>query len=156
MRASAAIISEQQKRRPLIVVVSAMSTVTDLLFDTLRHAELSDRAAVDSSLRRLLKHHVETCENLFKDTTSTTRFRKRAHDDVQSLVSEFHRIANGILMLSERPPRSVDEALAIGERLSSALLAHYLESVGVDARAVNGSELIVTDAVFGNVRLRWP
>ena len=150
MRASAEIISEQQKRRPLIVVVSAMSTVTDLLFDTLRHAELSDRAAVDSSLRRLLRHHVETCENLFKDTTSTTRFRKRAHDDVQSLVSEFHRIANGILMLSERPPRSVDEALAIGERLSSALLAHYLESVGVDARAVNGSELIVTDAVFGN------
>jgi bifunctional aspartokinase / homoserine dehydrogenase 1 len=150
VRAAAAIISEQQKRRPLIVVVSAMSTVTNLLFETLRHAEVSDRAAVDSGLRRLLNHHLETCEKLFGETTSTIQFREAAYEDVRSLVSEFHRIANGILMLGERPPRSVDEALAIGERLSSTLLAHYLESVGVDARAVNGSDVIVTDAVFGN------
>jgi bifunctional aspartokinase / homoserine dehydrogenase 1 len=150
IRAATTIISEQQKRRPLIVVVSAMSTVTDLLFETLRHAEVSDRAAVDSSLRRLLNHHLETCENLFEEPASTVQFRERAYGEVRSLVSEFHRIANGILMLGERPPRSVDEALAIGERLSSTLLADYLESIGVDARAVNGSDVIVTDAVFGN------
>jgi bifunctional aspartokinase / homoserine dehydrogenase 1 len=150
MRAAATIISEQKKRRPLIAVVSAMSTVTDLLFETLRHAELSDRAAVDSGLRRLLNHHLETCEDLFAQTPGTAQFREAAYADVQSLISDFHRIANGILMLGERPPRSVDEALAIGERLSSALLAHYLESIGVDAQAVNGSNVIVTDAVFGN------
>src|SRR5690242_16648903 len=117
MRAASTIISEQQKRRPLIVVVSAMSTVTDLLYETLRHAEVSDRAAVDSSLRRLLNHHIETCERLFDETANTAPFREAAYEDVRSLVSEFHRIANGILMLGERPPRSVDEALAIGERL---------------------------------------
>jgi bifunctional aspartokinase / homoserine dehydrogenase 1 len=150
MRAAATIISEQQKQRPLITVVSAMSTVTDLLFETLRHAEVSDRAAVDSSLGQLLNHHLETCEKLFDETATTARFREAAYKDVRSLVSEFHRIANGILMLGESPPRSVDEALAIGERLSSALLAHYLESLGVDARAINGSHVIVTDAVFGN------
>jgi bifunctional aspartokinase / homoserine dehydrogenase 1 len=150
IRAAAAIISEQQKQRPLIVVVSAMSKVTDLLLETLRRAELSDRADVNSSLRRLLNHHLETCEDLFEESPGAVKFREPAYDAVQSLVSEFHRIANGILMLGERPPRSVDEALAIGERLSSALLAHHLGSIGVDARAVNGSDVVVTDAVFGN------
>jgi aspartokinase/homoserine dehydrogenase 1 len=150
MRATAEIISAQQKQRPLTVVVSAMSTVTDLLLETLRHAELGDRTAVDSRLRRLLNHHLETCKDLFEETASTTQFRQAAYEAVQSLVSEFHRIANGILMLGERPPRSVDEALAIGERLSCALLARYLESIGVDACAINGSDVVVTDAVFGN------
>ena len=150
MRAAAEIISAEQKQRPVTVVVSAMSKVTDLLLEVLRHAELGDRAAVDSRLRRLLTHHLEACEDLFEETASATQFRQGAYEAVQSLVSEFHRIANGILMLGERPPRSVDEALAIGERLSCVLLAQYLESTGVDARAVNGSDIVVTDAVFGN------
>ena len=40
--------------------------------------------------------------------------------------------------------------MAIGERLSSVLLAHYLESVGIPAKSVNAAEVVVTDAVFGN------
>src|SRR5260370_3223930 len=55
-----------------------------------------------------------------------------------------------MLMLGDRPPRSVDEAVATGERLSALLLSGYLESTGVPARAINGADVIVTDAVFGN------
>ena len=33
-------------------------------------------------------------------------------------------------MLGERPPRSVDEAVAIGERLSALLVAEYLAIAG--------------------------
>jgi aspartate kinase len=69
---------------------------------------------------------------------------------IHGLIGEFRRVAQGILMLGERPPRSVDEAVAIGERLSALLLAAWLESTGVRAEAINGSDVIVTDAVFGN------
>ena len=55
-----------------------------------------------------------------------------------------------MLMLGERPPRSVDEAIAIGERLSALLISRYLQSTGVPAQDVNAAEVIVTDAVFGN------
>ena len=34
-------------------------------------------------------------------------------------------------MLGERPPRSVDEAVAVGERLSALLMSEYLASEGV-------------------------
>ena len=55
-----------------------------------------------------------------------------------------------MLMLGDRPPRSVDEAIAIGERLSALMIAEYLEATGIPARAINAADVIVTDAVFGN------
>ena len=150
MRVAARIVSEEHAQRPILVVVSAMSKITDLLLDTLRRAELGDRAEVELAIRTLLHRHLEACDDLLGHSTTCAPFRDAAHTAVESLVSEFRRIANGILMLGERPPRSVDEAIAIGERLTSTLLAQYFESTGLPARAVNGSDVIVTDAVFGN------
>jgi len=150
MRVAAGIIAEQQRQRPVTVVVSAMSKITDLLIETLRHAELGDAAAVDAGVRKLRERHAGACEELFGGLGVGPEFRDPAYASVQQLVSEFHRIVNGVLMLRERPPRSVDEAIAIGERLSSALLAQYLSATGINAAAVNASEIIVTDAVFGN------
>ena len=150
MRVARDIIWKEQSRRPVLVVVSAMSKVTDLLLETLRRAELGDRAVVEWNLRTLLDRHREACEELLGQSEEFAAFRRAADADVQSLLAEFHRITNGILMLGERPPRSVDEAIAVGERLSSMLLAHYLQATGVNARAVNGGDVIITDAVFGN------
>lgn len=148
MRAAAEIVSKECTKRPVCVVVSAMSKVTDLLLDTLRHAELGDRTAVDGNLRILLERHKQTCDELLNGPV--THLHESAANAVQSLMAEFHRIADGMFMLSACPPRSVDAAIAIGERLSSVLLAHYLKSVGISAKAVNAAEVVVTDAVFGN------
>ena len=142
MRVAAEIISKEQKNRPVAVVVSAMSKVTDLLLETLRRAEVGDRTSVDAAIETLSQRHIDTCRELLSTDA--------AIHDVEQLVREFRRIANGMLMLGERPPRSVDEAIAIGERLSSVLLARYMQATGSAASAVNGADLIVTDAVFGN------
>jgi aspartate kinase len=53
-------------------------------------------------------------------------------------------------LLGERPPRSVDEAVAVGERLSALLVSEHLKAEGTPAAAVNARDLVVTDAVFGN------
>ncbi len=149
IRVAADIISAQQKSGPVLIVVSAMAKVTDLLLETLRRAEVGDQAAVDQNIRALLERHRETSRQLLTDS-SAQRHQTAAVEALESLVAEFQRIANGVLMLGERPPRSVDEAIAIGERLSSVLLAEYLTSAGIAARAINGSDVIVTDAIFGN------
>ncbi|MBV9085033.1 MAG: aspartate kinase [Acidobacteriaceae bacterium] len=149
MRVAARIIEEQHARQHVVVVVSAMSKVTDLLLETMRHAEVDDHAAVDASIQKLRDRHLTTCQELF-DKAESGRFLANATEAIEALLSDFQRITNGIAMLGERPPRSVDEAVAVGERLSSILLACYLESIGVRARAINAAEIIVTDAVFGN------
>ena len=145
IKVAAQICAEQAKNRPVLTVVSAMSGVTDQLLATLRHAEAGDDAGVDANLRQLAERHRETCSALL-----TPRQRGAASSGVEALISDFRRIANGIRMLGERPPRSVDEALAVGERLSALLLAEYLNANGLKARAINGADVIVTDAVFGS------
>jgi aspartokinase/homoserine dehydrogenase 1 len=97
MRVAADIIARQQQKQPVLVVVSAMSKVTDLLLDTLRRAELGDRAAVDAQLSGLLERHVAACEDLLGQPNSTTKLGEAAYSAVHTLVSEFQRIANGVL-----------------------------------------------------------
>lgn len=145
MRAAADILRGALANGPVVAVVSAMSKVTDLLLDTMRHAEGGDRAGLEANLQKLEERHVATAKELLPAAK-----QEAALKSVHGLIGEFSRIANGMLMLGERPPRSVDEAVAIGERLSALLLAAYLESEGVKAVAVNAAEVIVTDAVFGN------
>ncbi len=145
IRVAAEISAEAIRKRPVVAVVSAMSKVTDLLLDTLHRAEAKDQAGLESNLQRLQDRHTETCRELLPPEKQTA-----ALAGIHSLIADFQRIANGILMLGERPPRSVDEAVAIGERLSALLMACYLESRDTRAVAVNGADIIVTDAVFGN------
>ena len=145
IRASAALCAGEAGKRPVVTVVSAMSKVTDLLLDTLRHAEGGDRDGMESNIATLAQRHRETCEELLPENA-----REAVLAGIDELVSEFRRIANGVHMLGERPARSVDEAVAIGERLSALLMARYLQSRDFPAAAVNAREVIVTDAVFGN------
>jgi len=145
IRVAAEICREEARKRPVVTVVSAMSKITDLLLDTLRHAEAGDATGVDTNMRELAERHRETCRLLLKPQQ-----RAAASSGIEELLSDFRRIADGIRMLGERPPRSVDEAIAIGERLSALLLSEYLNAEGIPARAVNASEVLVTDAVFGS------
>jgi aspartate kinase len=145
IRKSAELATEQHRQRPTVVVVSAMAKITDLLLDSLRKAEAGDQADLDGNLKQLYARHFDTCRELLPPAR-----QEAALAGVHALIGEFSRIAKGMMMLGERPPRSIDEAIAIGERLSAFLMAEYLETQGVRAAAVNGADAIATDAVFGN------
>ena len=145
MRIAAAITAEQKAIRPVAIVVSAMSKITDLLLDTLRRAEAGDQAALAANLAKLRERHIATCRELLPPDRQAA-----AEEDIARLTADFERIAGGMLMLSEMPPRSVDEAVAIGEQLSALLIAGHLNATGIPAAAINAAEIVVTDAVFGN------
>jgi len=145
IRVAAEICAAEQRRRPVAAVVSAMSKITDLLLETMRRAESGDREGVEQDIRRLRQRHEQACLELLPADRQAAVL-----EGIQNLIAAFERITGGIALLGEWPPRSVDEALSIGERLSALLMAAYLESQGVRAEAVNAAELIVTDAVFGN------
>src|SRR5436305_1468185 len=147
MRVSAGLASAEQKKRPVAVVVSAMSKITDLLLDTLRHAEAGDRAGMDANLTVLRKRHEDACRDLIPHAQQPDVLNR-----LGEVIDEFERIAGGMAMLGERPPRSVDEAVAVGERLSVVLIAAYLNATGTPAVEVNGRDVVVTDAVFGNAK----
>ncbi len=145
MRAAARLAAAESGKRPVVVVVSAMSKITDLLLDTMRHAEAGDRAGMEAGLASLRTRHEDTCRELLPPER-----HERVIVEIDGLISEFERIVNGMLMLGVRPSRSVDEGVAVGERLSALLVSEYLNCGGTRAVAVNAKDIIVTDAVFGN------
>jgi aspartate kinase len=140
IRAAAALVLEQHAHRPVAVVVSAMSKVTDLLLDTMKHAEAGDQAGLTRNMEVLRATHLEAARDLEVDSSAS----------IEELLAEFERIVSGMLLLGDRPARSVDEAVSIGERLSALLLSTYFRKVGFAAEAVNAADVVVTDAVFGN------
>jgi len=145
IRVAARLAAKESRERPVVVVVSAMSKITDLLLDTMRHAEAGDRAGMETNLGALRSRHEEACRELLPETRQAS-----VMGAIHGLIAEFERIVNGMAMLNDRPPRSVDEAVAAGERLSALLVAECLNAEGTAAAAVNAWEVVVTDAVFGN------
>lgn len=145
MRAAAALAAEQRKLRPVVVVVSAMSKVTDLLLETMRRAEAGDAAGMEANIAQLRERHRRASAELLP-----AERQESVLAGIQALGAEFERIAGGILMLNHLPPRSADAAVSIGERLSALLISEFLTARGVPSIAVNAAEIVVTDAVFGN------
>ena len=145
IRVAGKLTAEQYALRPVAIVVSAMSKITDLLLDTLRKAEAGDQADMEANLHQLAMRHSECCRSLLP-----IERQEHALRGIEALIHEFTRIAKGMMMLGERPPRSVDEAVAVGERLSALLLSEHLEAMGIASGAVNGADVIATDSVFGN------
>src|SRR5271154_656922 len=64
IRVAARLSAEQHALRPVVIVVSAMSGVTDLLLDSLRKAEAGDQADLDANLKKLNARHFEACREL--------------------------------------------------------------------------------------------
>jgi aspartokinase/homoserine dehydrogenase 1 len=151
IRVAARISVEQHAKRPVVIVVSAMSKVTDSLINSMRKAEAGDAAGLETNLEQLRTRHFDTCRELLPPDRHET-----ALAGIEDIIADFSRITRGMMMLGECPPRSIDEALATGERLTALMMAEYLETQGIRAKAVNGADVIATDAVFGNATPLMP
>src|ERR1700722_10375829 len=67
MKVSAGIALEAAKTRPVLIVVSAMSKITDLLLDTMKHAEAGARAGIDRNIALLRHRHHEALDELLPE-----------------------------------------------------------------------------------------
>jgi len=132
---------------PVVVVVSAMSTVTEALLESARLAARGLDDPLKEKQRSLVQKHLHVIEALFTGETRD-EVRKTALD----ILAEFQRLCQGMALLAEQPPQALDAALSVGERLSAAILARYLQESGVPAQAVDAAQCLVTDDQFGSAR----
>ena len=137
------LVAEQARIRPVAVVVSAMSQVTNLLLATLAAGERGNADAVEGNLERLRRTHIEACDKLLPEERA-----ERVSKKIADILDGFARVARGMLLLRERPPRAADEAAPTGERISALLVSELLAAIGVSAKPVSGTDLIITDATF--------
>jgi aspartate kinase len=131
----ARVVRDRAERTLPVVVVSAMSGVTETLR---RAAELATRAEAGELLRELESRHREAVADVTGGSADVARA-------VEALLAEAGRLLQGIELVGECSPRTLDQVLALGERLSMHLIVGGLCARGVPARAVDAAEVIVTD-----------
>lgn len=136
-----------RERAPVVVVVSAMSTVTETLLETARLAAAGEERAVEEKLARLRQKHLAVVEELFPPPRQAA-----LKQTVSEILAEFQKLCGGMALLRELPLRTMDAGLSVGERLSTTLLASHLSDQGISAQAVDSAACVVTDGDFGDAR----
>jgi aspartate kinase len=129
----------------MVVVVSAMSGVTDQLIQSARAAARGDDSLYREIKAQLLRRHLEVVEGLLTPGTS----RLEAGGLIEDRLNELERFLRSIAMLGELTARGRDAVASFGEMLSSTILSALLRQRGISSEAISASKLIVTDENFG-------
>ncbi len=128
----------------LVVITSAMSGVTNLLLDSAASAaqgKTDSLASVESTLR---EKHFSVADVLIQDE----KLREATKQEINILILSLVDLCKAIAILGEASPRTIDAVASIGERMSVRLLGAVLESAGVNAKAIESTEFVVTNAHF--------
>ncbi len=104
-----------------IVVVSALSGVTDQLIRASRLAAAGD-AAFRGELAALRARHHDVCAATVPDPARRTALLA----DLDGLLDRLDRICEGIFLLQVLPPKTAHEVMGFGEQLSARILATML------------------------------
>src|SRR5260221_3006214 len=123
-----------------VVVVSALARVTDALVDVARLAEEGESERAASALRAIVDRHVAVASAV------TAGSRARVLDEVRREFDELVGLVHALAVLREVSPRSRDAVLAVGEVVSSRIVAAALNDHGVRAEWIDARSVLVTDA----------
>ncbi len=133
------IVRSRLAERP-VVVVSAMAGVTDQLLAMARAAGSGDcNNALELSRAVRERHYVAASELL-----GTATFGQ-IHSELETEADSLDELLRGIAAVGELTPRTMDNVMSHGERLSSRLVAWAFSSLDIPSVLVDARECIVTD-----------
>ena len=142
---AAAIVKSAAAEGSVVVVVSAMSGVTNRLIDAAHRAEAGEGEYATKAVTELRNHHKKALEALVRDAHRLAE----VDQSLGTVLAELERLLQGTALLRELTPRALDTISGMGERLSTPLLAAALNELGVSSVPVSATEVIVTDPHHG-------
>jgi len=131
--------------QPLVVVVSAMSGVTDALLAACGAARDGSLEDVEFRIAGLQARHREVVDALFESPAAAADIWA----DVAQVCDELRGVLTSVAILQELTPRGSDRVTAAGELMSSRIVAALLRAHGMPARWIDARRAIVTDNRFG-------
>ncbi len=146
VRNMAHIVQNHLESAPLVVVVSAMGKTTNLL-EKLVPGITSDNE--HKALRqRLEDYHIDIVKSLIPNDESI----------VNKVYNLLHQLDNTIATLqsdSEHYNYNYDQVVSFGELISTTIIAHYLNHLGINTLWEDARQCIVTDNHHREGRVDW-
>jgi aspartate kinase len=136
-------VEAAHRRGRAVVVVSALSSITDRLFHLAGAAASGDDAAVATGLDELQKRHDTVAQQASPDASA---LRERIAADVAELRNLLHAIGT----LKDPSPRTRDAVVSFGELLSSRIVEAACQAAGLPAVWIDPRRVLVTNDTFGS------
>jgi len=127
-----------------VVVVSAMSKVTDQLLACAAAASRGDRTGALAISQRLRCRHRDTAAALVADSKKCANVQTMIEREFDAL----DEVLRGLAAILELTPRISDLIVSYGERLSSAMIAEAFRERGIAGVHVDARDVIITDSQY--------
>lgn len=138
-------ILQQFSDDQLVIVVSAIGKTTNALEEVVKSHYAGDGQA-SSLLDQIRDQHASVVHALFSSP-------QKVMDDINDTLVEMEWI------LEDEPHAdydfTYDQIVSVGEMLSSKILFHYLQSLGLAARWFDVRDVLLTDNTFRDARVQW-
>ena len=125
------------------VVVSAMSGVTDELLAIARSAGTPDAGTASSRVDALRNRHRRAAEVLVPGAASVPLIAQ-----IDTQFDELDAVVRALDVLREASPRTLDVVAAMGELISSRIVAAALAAAGLPGEWVDARRAVVTNDDF--------
>lgn len=140
------ILKHEAKTEKPVVVLSAMSGVTNLLVSMAEGAAIGNEFT--AQLAELERRHFDVVKSLLDIQHQNPAFtRLKIH------FNQLEELLQGVLTLKELTPKTRDLVLSYGERCSTLMVSKIAAQYFPEAIFVDASELIKTDSAFGQAKV---
>jgi len=129
----------------VIVVVSALGGITDKILSAAKMAAIGT-GYFQAEITEINTRHFDTIDKLFNGEK-----RIEIREKVQVLLDDLERVIQGVSLIGELTPKTLDKIGGFGERLSSLIISEYIPS----AQWFDSSKLIRTDSNFGKAAVNF-
>jgi aspartate kinase len=145
-------VIRKNRAKETVVVISAMSGVTDML------VEMSNKVVAGVSEEEIKEfvgdireEHLATVKEAVVE-----EFQSLTIIEIEKLCTELEKALIGVSYVGELTPRSMDYLMSFGERLNAPIVSGALNSAGIKSKWFDGfSAGIVTNSDFGKASPIW-
>ena len=138
------IIRGRLEQKP-VVVVSALSKVTDLLYRISDQAAMRNTAETEKLLGQLRSRHIGLAHDLMSETPS---FCHEACVKVNEICDKLDSFVGAVCALGELSDRSKAVIISTGEYLSSNIICCTMNARGISTGFMDARSMIITDREY--------
>jgi aspartate kinase len=139
-------LSLLSKKHKIVVVCSAISGTTDDLLEISESIKKENKSKAEQLASKIINRH----KQLAKQTIKKLNVQKKLLTKFDQDFTELLALIDGMVLLGEVTPRTMDYLISFGERLSIKLVSSAINDLGIKSIPLTGKEVgIVTDSNFG-------
>ncbi|MDH7604191.1 MAG: aspartate kinase [Melioribacter sp.] len=135
------------KKLKFSVVFSAFQGVTDKLIE-IGNLAYKRNTQYTAELNALIEHHNKIVNQLNQKNNINQLIKK-----VDKLFTELKEVVDGVYLVKELTPRTLDYIVSFGEKLSCTIIGETMINRGIDCEILFADKLIKTDDNFGSARV---